>query len=140
MPPNLYALDHLVLTVRDIAATTDFYVTILGMEVEAFRPSDGTTRTALKFGTQKINLHQQGAEFEPKANHPNPGSADLCFLTIIPLDDWLTHLNKKKISVIEGPVARTGAQGPMTSIYIRDPDDNLIEIATYDPQTRRTFP
>jgi len=131
MTPNLHAIDHLVLTVRDIRATVAFYVGTLGMEEETFRPADGTTRTALTFGAQKINLHQKGNEFEPKAAQPVPGSADLCFLTEMSLEKWITHLNQKNISLIEGPVARTGAQGPMSSIYIRDPDQNLIEIAIY---------
>jgi len=131
MTPNLHAIDHLVLTVRDIRATVTFYVGTLGMTEESFGPADGTIRTALKFGTQKINLHQKGAEFEPKAEHAMPGSADLCFLTEVSLENWITHLNQKNISIIEGPVARTGAQGPMSSIYIRDPDQNLIEIAIY---------
>jgi len=131
MTPNLHAIDHLVLTVRDIRATVAFYVGALGMKEVSFGPADGTTRTALTFGTQKINLHQKGAEFEPKAEHAMPGSADLCFLTEVSLENWITHLNQKNISIIEGPVARTGAQGPMSSIYIRDPDQNLIEIAIY---------
>ncbi len=131
MIPKLSSIDHLVLTVKDIQATIGFYATVLGMEVETFTPDDGTTRTALKFGHQKINLHQQGAEFEPKSDRPTPGSADLCFVTEIPLEDWINHLNQTDTPILDGPVNRTGARGPMTSIYIRDPDLNLIEISIY---------
>lgn len=127
--PKLSSLDHLVLTVGSIERTTAFYRDVLGMEVEVFHPADGTTRTALKFGTQKINLHQAGAEFEPKAKSPGPGTADLCFLSDTPVLDWVAHLAALDLPVEEGPIARTGATGPITSIYIRDPDGNLIEIA-----------
>ncbi|MCL4126069.1 UNVERIFIED_CONTAM: hypothetical protein GTU68_063900 [Idotea baltica] len=99
------------------------------MKIEAFHPVDGTTRTALKFGRQKINLHQQGSEFEPKANVPKVGSADLCFLSDTSLDDWTAHLTLHAVPIEQGPIARTGATGPLLSIYIRDPDGNLIEIA-----------
>jgi catechol 2,3-dioxygenase-like lactoylglutathione lyase family enzyme len=122
------ALDHLVLTVADPAATVAFYQT-LGMEVQTFSPADGTIRQALCFGRQKINLHIAGAEFEPKAATPLPGSADLCFLSETPVDEWQTHLRMQGIDVIEGPVPRTGATGPIRSIYLRDPDGNLIEIS-----------
>jgi catechol 2,3-dioxygenase-like lactoylglutathione lyase family enzyme len=120
-------LDHLVLTVRDIAATCHFYEQVLGMEVVTF----GTARTALQFGRQKINLHQHGYEFEPKARHPKPGSADLCFITETPLDQVIAHLEGCGVAVEEGPMRRTGALGPIESVYIRDPDHNLIELATY---------
>ncbi|WGH77612.1 VOC family protein [Jannaschia ovalis] len=126
------SLDHLVLTVADIAATARWYAEVLGMEAQSFRPADGTTRTALAFGSQKINLHAAGAEFEPKAARPVPGSADLCFLTETPIPDWQAHLAGLGVAVEEGPVGRTGATGPITSIYLRDPDGNLIEIATRD--------
>ncbi len=122
-------LDHLVLTVADIGVTVAFYRDVLGMTVEEFQPADGSTRTALKFGTQKINLHQAGAEFEPNAGQATPGSADLCFLTQGTMVAWFAHLGDR---VIEGPVKRTGAQGPITSLYLRDPDGNLIEIARPD--------
>lgn len=118
-------LDHLVLTVNDIQTSCDFYTTILGMEVVTF--SDN--RKALRFGEQKINLHQAGQEFEPKAAAPTPGSADLCFLTETPLNDIILHLGNHGIRVLAGPVERTGAKGPIFSVYIRDPDNNLIEIA-----------
>lgn len=123
------SLDHLVLTVADIPATVAFYTEALGMESEKFHPSDGTTRHALRFGAQKINLHQAGQEFEPKAAHVQAGSGDLCFLTDMPVADWMRHLSDKGISVEEGPVSRTGATGPLLSIYLRDPDGNLIELS-----------
>ncbi|ANJ68047.1 hypothetical protein A9404_12285 [Halothiobacillus diazotrophicus] len=122
---HIDSLDHLVLTVADIDATVAFYTRVLGMGVVTF----GAGRQALTFGSQKINLHQQGREFEPKADRPTPGSADLCFLTSQPLPDVIGHLNACGVVVIEGPVQRTGAQGPILSVYIRDPDGNLIEIA-----------
>ncbi|PWE32401.1 VOC family virulence protein [Maritimibacter sp. 55A14] len=129
MEPALRSLDHLVLTVADIPRSVAFYTSVLGMEAESFRPSDGSTRTALTFGSQKINLHEAGREFEPKAAAPAPGSADLCFLSGVPLSRWLEHLERHCIAIEEGPVARSGATGPITSIYIRDPDGNLIEIS-----------
>lgn len=118
-------LDHLVLTVRDLRATIRFYVEGLGMRLEIF--DEG--RNALHFGSQKINLHVAGHEFEPKAARAMPGSADLCFLTERPLAEVTAHLARLGVAIIEGPVARTGATGPLTSIYTRDPDGNLIEIA-----------
>jgi len=118
-------LDHLVLTVHDIAATCAFYMRVLGMEVETFAGS----RKALKFGSQKLNLHQKGREFEPKALHPTPGAIDLCFLTTVPLDKVIAHLRACQVPLVEGPVRRTGATRPLLSVYIRDPDQNLIEIA-----------
>jgi catechol 2,3-dioxygenase-like lactoylglutathione lyase family enzyme len=119
------ALDHLVLTVRDRDATARFYVDGLGMRLATF----GEGRQALHFGAQKINLHVAGREFEPKAALPTPGSADLCFLTDQPLAELAARLAAQGHPVIEGPVARTGATGPIVSIYVRDPDGNLIEIA-----------
>ncbi|HEY5891670.1 MAG TPA: VOC family protein [Chthoniobacterales bacterium] len=123
--PCVAGLDHLVITVADISKTIDFYREILGMEVVEFGPG----RKALKFGSQKINLHQKGAEFEPKAEMPTPGSADLCFLSPNPLEEWFETLTSHAISVVEGPVNRTGATATIRSIYIRDPDGNLIEIS-----------
>ncbi len=123
------SLDHLVLTVRDIEATVAFYTDILGMQVVRFRAKDGTDRVALGFGRQKINLHRQGREFEPKARQPMPGSADLCFLTQRPMAEVMAHLQACNIAVLEGPVQRTGATGPILSIYLRDPDGNLLEIS-----------
>lgn len=118
-------LDHLVLTVADIDATCDFYQQVLGMEVITF----GAGRKALRFGNQKINLHQAGNEFEPKAERPTPGSADLCFLTVTPLPEVVAHLAVCAVPLLEGPVPRTGATGPILSVYFRDPDANLIEVA-----------
>ena len=129
MTPTLASVDHLVLTVADIEATVTFYTHVLGMSSEVFHPADGSRRVGLSFGNQKLNLHQAGAEFEPKSHRPTPGSADLCFLTEITLDTWATHLSDAGVPIIEGPVARTGATGPLMSIYVRDPDQNLIEIS-----------
>ncbi len=120
-------LDHLVLTVANIEATCAWYSRVLAMEVVSFADA----RIVLAWGQQKINLHQQGHEFEPKAAHPLPGSADLCFITSTPLNDVIAHLEANDVPIIEGPVQRTGALGPMLSIYIRDPDDNLIELSNY---------
>ncbi|MEL7363243.1 MAG: VOC family protein [Bacteroidota bacterium] len=119
------SLDHLVLTVRDLDATIAFYTEALGMEVVTF----GGGRRALHFGSQKINLHLAGREFEPKADAPTPGSADLCFLTRVPVEEVAAQLTRLGIAVVEGPVNRTGATGPIRSVYVRDPDDNLVEIA-----------
>jgi len=126
---KLNALDHLVLAVTDIDATVRFYCDVLGMEAQRFTPADGTARWALKFGAQKINLHQVGQEFEPKAKQATAGSADLCFLSDEHVADWQAHLDDLGVKVIEGPVKRTGAQGPIMSIYLRDPDGNLIEVS-----------
>lgn len=118
-------LDHLVLTVADIENTYNFYQTVLGFEVITFKGD----RKALKFGHQKINLHQLGNEFEPKALHPTSGSADLCFISETPISEVVTHLNQLNIQIEEGPVERSGAMHPILSVYIRDPDQNLIEIS-----------
>ncbi|WP_278463831.1 MULTISPECIES: VOC family protein [Stutzerimonas stutzeri subgroup] len=118
-------IDHLVLTVADIEKTVDFYTRVLGMQLVTF----GEGRKALTFGNQKINLHQAGREFEPKAERPTPGSADLCFIVATPLDRVIAHLETQGVSVIEGPVQRTGATGPIRSVYLRDPDQNLIELS-----------
>ncbi len=120
-------LDHLVLTVADIERTCVFYHHALNFEVITF----GNNRKALKFGRQKINLHQAGKEFEPKAKHPTPGSADLCFITATPLNEVIIHLAHQQVEIQEGPVRRTGAVGNIMSVYIRDPDENLIEISNY---------
>ena len=121
-------LDHLVLTVADIDATCDFYTRVLGMTVVTF----GENRRALTFGAQKINLHRQGREFEPKAHRPTPGSADLCLIAGMPLADAEAHIRAAGVDIIEGPVRRTGATGPIWSVYFRDPDLNLIEVSSYD--------
>lgn len=120
-------LDHLVLTVKSIEATVAFYRRALGMREVAF----GEGRKALAFGAQKINLHEEGREFEPKAHRPTPGSADLCFVTETPLPEVVRHLRACGVEIIEGPVGRTGAVGPLLSVYFRDPDLNLIEVSNY---------
>ncbi len=118
-------LDHLVLTVADIDVAVDFYTRVLGMQALTF----GEGRRALAFGTQKINLHQAGHEFEPKAERPTPGSADLCFIVATPLEQVIEALAEQGVTILEGPVKRTGAQGPIRSVYLRDPDANLIELS-----------
>ncbi len=120
-------LDHLVLTVRDVAATVAWYTTVLGLRAVTF----GDGRVALTFGQQKINLHERGHEFEPKAAAPTPGAADLCFVSAAPLDAVQAQLDAAGATIIAGPVARTGALGPLRSVYLRDPDGNLVEIAVY---------
>lgn len=120
-------LDHLVLTVADIDVTVDFYERVLGMRHERF----GAGRSALVFGRQKFNLHQAGREFEPKAARPTPGAIDLCLITQWSMAQVLEHLAGQGVSVEEGPVARTGAVGPIESVYFRDPDSNLIEVSRY---------
>jgi len=120
-------LDHLVLTVASIEASCAFYERILGMTVVRF----GQGRTALAFGAQKINLHQAGREFVPHAQHPVPGSADVCFITLMPLADAMAHVRAQGVDILEGPVDKTGAIGPMRSFYFRDPDANLIEVSNY---------
>lgn len=134
--PRVTALDHLVLTVTDMSRSIAFYGDVLGMVPEAFTVADGSTRWALKFGAQKINLHPADGPFDPKAARPTPGSADLCFLTDTPLTEWQDHFVRVGVAVEEGPVRRTGATGPIMSVYVRDPDGNLIEIAAgvdHDP-------
>jgi len=122
---NIDHLDHLVLTVADLDVTVDFYTRVLGMQVVTF----GEGRKALSFGVQKINLHQAGKEFEPKAERPTPGSADLCFIVATPLDEVIDHLETQGVAILEGPVRRTGATQPILSVYVRDPDFNLIELS-----------
>jgi catechol 2,3-dioxygenase-like lactoylglutathione lyase family enzyme len=121
------SLDHLVLTVKDIGATCEFYAKVLGMEVITF----GENRKALSFGSQKINLQQLGRESTLKADKPTPGSADVCFITSVSLSDVIAHLNSCGVKLIGGPVERNGARGLMMSLYFRDPDMNLIEVANY---------
>ncbi|MEV5576123.1 VOC family protein [Spirillospora sp. NPDC052269] len=120
-------LDHLVLTVADIGVTVDFYTRVLGMEAVTF----GAGRTALTFGSSKINLHEAGREFEPKAHRPTPGSADLCLISGDPLERVIADFAAHGVAVEEGPVERTGATGPIRSVYVRDPDRNLIEVSVY---------
>jgi catechol 2,3-dioxygenase-like lactoylglutathione lyase family enzyme len=121
-------IDHLVLTVRDIDATCEFYARVLGMSVVTFAGG----RKALQFGAQKFNLHQSGREFEPKAAHPTPGSVDVCLISAVALSEVMDHLTRCGVAIIEGPVSKTGARGPIRSVYFRDPDMNLIEVSTYD--------
>jgi len=123
-------VDHLVLTVADIEQTIDFYVRVLGMVPVTF----GAGRRALLFGRNKLNLHQAGHEFDPKARRPTPGSTDVCLVTTTPLDRVVAHLRACGVPIEEGPVSRTGATGPITSVYFRDPDGNLIEVSTYDAE------
>ena len=118
-------LDHLVLTAVDADATVDFYTRVLGMQLETF----GGGRMAFTFGNQKINLHIRGREFEPKAHVPVPGALDLCFIASIPLEQVIARLNTAQWPILEGPVMRTGATGPIRSVYVRDPDLNLIELS-----------
>jgi len=129
MTMQISQLDHLVLTVQNIEASASFYESALGMEKILF----GNGRVALKFGNQKINLHEYGNEFEPKAKQATPGSADLCFITPLGLEQAMAHIEKMGIEIISGPVERSGANGPILSFYFRDPDQNLIEIANEHP-------
>ncbi len=124
-------IDHIVLTTRDLAGCIRFYSDVLGMKLEKFRtPTE--ERLALKFGAQKINVHEWGKEFEPRAHVAAPGTLDLCFIAAIPLQDVIARLKKEKIAILEGPVAKTGALGRMQSVYVRDPDLNLVEISVYE--------
>jgi len=125
---KIEAIDHIVLTVKDMDASISFYVQVLGMRVTTF----GGNRKALLFGTQKINLHQYGQEPEPKAKLPTPGSADLCFITTTDLAEIIDQLDSSGIDIVEGPVQRTGAVGRINSVYFRDPDGNLIEVSNYE--------
>ena len=120
-------IDHIVITAFDVERTLDFYSRVLGMEPITFAGG----RRALAFGRQKINLHQAGREFEPKALKPGPGSMDLCFITETPLENVIAQLKAEGVAIAEGPVPKTGALGPMTSVYFRDPDGNLIEVSNY---------
>ena len=122
---DIDAIDHLVLTVRDLPASIAFYTRVLGMRELTF----GDNRKALAFGQCKLNLHLAGHEFEPKAATPMPGSVDLCLLTRTPLDAVVQHLATHRVSVEAGPVERTGATGPILSVYVRDPDGNLVELS-----------
>ncbi|OCA71065.1 glyoxalase [Chryseobacterium contaminans] len=120
-------IDHIVLTVADLNKTIAFYTEIMGFEVVTF----GDNRKALTFGNQKINLHQKGHEFEPKAKHPTSGSADLCFIAQTDIHEVMDELKQKNVEIIEGIVERTGAVGKIKSVYFRDPDQNLIEVSNY---------
>jgi catechol 2,3-dioxygenase-like lactoylglutathione lyase family enzyme len=122
---ELDAIDHVVLTVRDIPASVAFYTRVLGMREVIF----GDDRRALAFGRCKLNLHQAGRELEPKAAHPAPGAVDLCLLARTPVADIARHLAAQGVAIEAGPIERTGAQGPILSVYVRDPDGNLIELS-----------
>ena len=124
-------VDHIVLTTRDKDACIRFYSEVLGMKLEKFRtPTE--ERLALKFGAQKINLHEWGREFTPRAHVAVPGSLDLCFIASTSLEEVMQRLKKHRVPLLEGPVAKTGAQGPIRSVYVRDPDLNLVEISVYE--------
>ena len=122
-------LDHLVLTTAQEEACIRFYVDVMGMSLESF----GAGRKAFRFGNQKINLHVKGHEFEPKAQRPTPGSLDLCFIASVPLDEVIARLARQGVPILEGPVMRTGATSRIRSVYVRDPDLNLIEISELSP-------
>jgi len=125
---KIESLDHLVLTVKNLADTCDFYTRVLGMEVAR----SSKNRTALTFGRQKINLHEQGKGSTHVAHQPTPGSGDLCFITASPVAGIVQHLSDCGVAIEEGPVPRDGALGTMQSVYFRDPDLNLIEVSKYD--------
>lgn len=127
MQMKIDRIDHIVLTVRDIATTCGFYSRLLGMEVVTF----ASGRKALKFGAQKINLHQVGKELDPKAQAPAPGTGDFCLITSVPLSQFLPHLTSCGVEPLEGPVPKTGAIGPIESVYFRDPDGNMVEVSNY---------
>ncbi|MGD2185407.1 MAG: VOC family protein [Desulfobacterales bacterium] len=127
---EIIRIDHLVLTVKNIEASCAFYTKVLGMKEATFQGG----RKAVAFGNQKINFHEYGNEFDPKALHPTPGSADLCFITCDSIAQIISDLELCGVKIIEGPLERTGATGPTTSIYIRDPDQNLIEISVYNQE------
>jgi catechol 2,3-dioxygenase-like lactoylglutathione lyase family enzyme len=122
---DIEGIDHVVFTVRDIEATCDFYARALGVTVISF----DNGRRALQIGRSKINLHQVGHEFEPKAARPGPGTQDICLISTTPLTEVIAGLQDAGVEIIEGPVSRTGALGTMESVYLRDPDGNLIEVA-----------
>jgi len=124
---GLNRIDHVVFTVRDVETTCAWYARVLGMEVLTF----GNGRKALQVGYCKINLHQAGKEFEPKAVVPGPGTQDICLVTASPMQIVLDHLKRAGVNIVKGPVPRTGAAGPIESVYVRDPDGNLIELARY---------
>jgi len=128
MPIALDRIDHIVVTAWDVDRTIDFYQRVLGMAPITFAGG----RRGLAFGRQKINLHQAGREFEPKALKPAPGTIDLCFIATTPLAEVIEHIKSCGVAIVEGPVAKTGALGPMQSVYLRDPDGNLVEISNYD--------
>lgn len=132
--PLVDRIDHLVLTVRDIEATTRFFERALGLERDFFRGPEGQPRHALRFGSQKINLQDAATQTPTKARAPTLGAGDFCLIAARPIEEVLAHLQAEAIPVEAGPVARTGALGPMRSVYFRDPDGNLVEVAEYAPR------
>jgi catechol 2,3-dioxygenase-like lactoylglutathione lyase family enzyme len=130
--PLVDRIDHLVLTVRDIDATTRFYRRALGLEAEFFRGPEGQPRHALRFGNQKINLQDAATETPTKARAPTQGSGDFCLIAARPIEEVIAHLRVEAIPIEAGPVPRRGALGPMRSVYFRDPDGNLVEVAEYE--------
>ena len=129
---KIQSIDHIVMQAADVAATVAFYTEIMGMEHSEFQPpTGGPVRQSLHFGNQKINLHNASSPYIPHAKNPVAGSVDLCFITGQPLGDWQQHLANHGVEIEDGPVRKTGANGPLLSVYIRDPDDNLIEISNY---------
>lgn len=136
MPIALDRIDHIVVTAWDVERTSRFYERVLGMEPITFAGG----RRGLAFGRQKINLHQAGREYEPKALKPAPGTIDLCFISTTPLAEVMEHLRSCGVAIVEGPVPKTGALGPMQSVYLRDPDGNLVEISNYEDMYEKTAP
>ena len=136
MPIAIDRIDHIVVTAWDVDRTIAFYQRVLGMEAITFAGG----RRGLAFGRQKINLHQAGREFEPKALKPGPGAIDLCFISTTPLEQVIEHIKSCDVAIVEGPVQKTGALGPMQSVYIRDPDGNLIEISNYEHTHEKAAP
>jgi catechol 2,3-dioxygenase-like lactoylglutathione lyase family enzyme len=129
---EIFSIDHIVMTVADMSKTIDFYCSVLGAKVVEFvPPTGGSVRKSLHFGKQKINLHDAALPYVPHARVPQAGSVDLCFISKQSLDDWQAHLSNHDVSVEEGPVRKTGAYGALISLYIRDPDGNLIEVSNY---------
>ena len=128
----IHHIDHIVLTTRDLAGCIRFYTEVLGMKVESFKTPTGT-RQALKFGNQKINLHEWGREFTPRAHVAAPGTLDLCFIAAVPLEAVMAKLKAAQIPILEGPVMKTGAVSKIRSVYVRDPDLNLVEISEPAP-------
>jgi catechol 2,3-dioxygenase-like lactoylglutathione lyase family enzyme len=124
-------IDHIVLTTRDKEGCIRFYTEVLGMQLETFATPSGE-RLALKFGSQKINLHEWGREFTPRAHVAAPGTLDLCFIAAVPLEEVVNRLGRMRVPILEGPVMKTGATGPIRSVYVRDPDLNLVEISVYN--------
>ena len=121
-------LDHFVITVQDVDATIAFYEAVMGMKAVTFAGG----RRALSFGKSKINLHDAAKPYVPHAKQPLPGTADVCFITMTPIAEVISHLEKCGVAIEQGPVPKTGAMGPITSVYFRDPDYNLIEVSNYD--------